>query len=197
MTWLCARCPSAVDGIDRSVGHGAFIGDGGDACRSGYRHLAETYAMPLQDDAFLLDDGQCRLAETKCRDVAGASARELVVAGIEITRETFVAHGERHHLAPVTIKQLYVVVVFEFLGIGEHQTHVAALSLKQRGGNGKLQSVSPVEQGIALTECAESLISIRKNGNGYRCRPLRIWNDDRLDDENAVVLDAKWHLKIV
>jgi hypothetical protein len=48
-----------------------------------------------------------------------------------------------------------------------------------------------VEQGIDLAECAESLISVRESGKGYRCRPLRIWNDDRLDDENAVVLDAK------
>ena len=54
-----------------------------------------------------------------------------------------------------------------------------------------------VEQGIALTECAESLISIRKNGNGYRCRPLRIWNDDRLDDDNSVMLDGNGHFKVM
>ena len=62
---------------------------------------------------------------------------------------------------------------------------------------GELAMRISVEQGIDLTECAESLISVRESGNGYRCRPLRIWNDDRLDDENAVVLDAKWHLKIM
>lgn len=62
---------------------------------------------------------------------------------------------------------------------------------------GELAMRISVEQGIDLTECAESLISVRDCGNGYRCRPLRIWNDDRLDDENAVVLDAKWHLKIM
>ena len=60
---------------------------------------------------------------------------------------------------------------------------------------GELAMRISVEQGIDLTECAESLISVRDCGSGYRCRPLRIWNDDRLDDENAVVLDAKWHLK--
>ena len=62
---------------------------------------------------------------------------------------------------------------------------------------GELAMRISVEQGIDLAECAESLISVRDCGNGYRCRPLRIWNDDRLDDENAVVLDAKWHLKIM
>ena len=62
---------------------------------------------------------------------------------------------------------------------------------------GELAMKISVEHGVDLTECAESLILVRESGNGYRCRPLRIWNDDRLDDENAVVLDAKWHLKIM
>ena len=65
----------------------------------------------------------------------------------------------------------------------------------ETASSGELAMRISVEQGIDLTECAESLISVRDCGNGYRCRPLRIWNDDRLDDENAVVLDAKWHLK--
>ena len=52
-----------------------------------------------------------------------------------------------------------------------------------------------VEQGIDLGECAESLISLRERGEGYFCRPLRIWNDDRLDDENAVTLDENGHFK--
>ena len=54
-----------------------------------------------------------------------------------------------------------------------------------------------IEQGIDLTECAESLISIRKSGEGYICRPLRIWNDDRWDDENAVMVDENGRLNIV
>lgn len=62
---------------------------------------------------------------------------------------------------------------------------------------GELAMRISVEQGIDLTECAESLISVRESGRGYLCRPMRIWNDDRWDDENAVVLDAKWHLKIM
>lgn len=62
---------------------------------------------------------------------------------------------------------------------------------------GELAMRISVEQGIDLTECAESLISVRESGRGYLCRPMKIWNDDRLDDENAVVLDAKWHLKIM
>ena len=52
-----------------------------------------------------------------------------------------------------------------------------------------------VEQGIDLGECAESLISLRERGEGYFCRPLRIWNDDRLNDENAVTLDENGHFK--
>ena len=62
---------------------------------------------------------------------------------------------------------------------------------------GELAMRISVEQGIALTECAESLISIRMNGNGYRCRPLRIWNDDRLDDDNSVMLDANEHFRVI
>jgi hypothetical protein len=56
---------------------------------------------------------------------------------------------------------------------------------------GELAMRISVEQGIDLTECAESLILVRESGRGYLCRPMKIWNDDRLDDENAVVLDAK------
>ncbi len=52
-----------------------------------------------------------------------------------------------------------------------------------------------VEHGVDLTECAESLISVRESGNGYRCRPLRIWNNDRWDDENVVRLDEKGCLR--
>lgn len=62
---------------------------------------------------------------------------------------------------------------------------------------GELAMRISVEQGIDLTVCAESLISVRESGNGYRCRPLRIWNDDRLDDESAVMLDAKGHFKVI
>jgi len=62
---------------------------------------------------------------------------------------------------------------------------------------GELAMRISVEQGIDLTECAESLISVRESGNGYRCRPLKIWNDDRWDDESAVMLDAKGHFKVI
>ena len=62
---------------------------------------------------------------------------------------------------------------------------------------GELAMRISVEQGIDLTECAESLISVRDRGDGYRCRPLRIWNNDRLGDESAVVLDAKGHFKVI
>lgn len=59
---------------------------------------------------------------------------------------------------------------------------------------GELAMRISVEQGIDLAECAESLISVRESGNGYRCRPLKIWNDDRWDDESAVMLDEKGYL---
>ena len=71
---------------------------------------------------------------------------------------------------------------------------------------GELAMRISVEQGIDLTECAESIVSMREQDGGQwrnyiphktLCRPMKIWNDDRLDDENAVVLDAKWHLKIM
>ena len=62
---------------------------------------------------------------------------------------------------------------------------------------GELAMRISVEQGIDLAECAESLISVRESGNGYRCRPLKIWNDDRLGDESAVILDAKGHFKVI
>ena len=56
---------------------------------------------------------------------------------------------------------------------------------------GELAMRISVEQGIGLAECVESLISVRESGNGYCCRPLKIWNDDRLGDESAVMLDEK------
>lgn len=56
---------------------------------------------------------------------------------------------------------------------------------------GELAMRISVEQGFDLAECAESLISVRESGNGYRCRLLKIWNDDRLGDESAVMLDEK------
>lgn len=62
---------------------------------------------------------------------------------------------------------------------------------------GELAMRISVEQGIDLTECAESLISVRESGNGYRCRPLRIWNDDRLGDEGAVMLDANKRFRVI
>ncbi len=62
---------------------------------------------------------------------------------------------------------------------------------------GELAMRISVEQGIDLTECAESLISVRDNGGEYRCRPLRIWNNDRLGDESAVVLDANEHFRVI
>ncbi len=54
-----------------------------------------------------------------------------------------------------------------------------------------------VEQGIDLAECAESLISVRERGEGYICRPLRVWNNDRFGDKSAVKLDAKGHFKVI
>ena len=62
---------------------------------------------------------------------------------------------------------------------------------------GELAMKVSIEHGVDLAECAESLISVRESGNGYRCRPLRIWNDDRWDDESAVKLDAKGHFRVI
>lgn len=61
---------------------------------------------------------------------------------------------------------------------------------------GELVMRISVEQGIDLTECAESLITVRNGGVRY-CRPLRIWNNDRLDDESAVMLDWNEHFKVI
>ena len=62
---------------------------------------------------------------------------------------------------------------------------------------GELAMRISVEQGIDLTECAESLISVRESGRGFLCRPMRIWNDDRWDDESAAMLNEKGHLKLM
>ena len=61
---------------------------------------------------------------------------------------------------------------------------------------GELVMRISVEQGIDLTECAESLITVRNGGVRF-CRPLRIWNNDRLDDESAVMLDWNEHFKVI
>ena len=62
---------------------------------------------------------------------------------------------------------------------------------------GELAMRIGVEQGIDLTECAESLISVRKSGGEYRCRPLRIWDDDRLDEMNYARYDENGCLKVM
>ena len=54
-----------------------------------------------------------------------------------------------------------------------------------------------VEQGIDLAECVESLISVSERGEEYICRPLRVWNNDRLGDEGAVMLDANKHFRVI
>ena len=56
---------------------------------------------------------------------------------------------------------------------------------------GELVMKVSIEHGVDLAECAESLISVHESGRGYLCRPMRIWNDDRWDDENVVRLDEK------
>ena len=64
---------------------------------------------------------------------------------------------------------------------------------------GELAMRISVEQGIDLSKCAESLISVQERDvyEYYHCRPLRIWNNDRFDDESAVMLDAKGHFKAI
>ena len=71
---------------------------------------------------------------------------------------------------------------------------------------GELAMRISVEQGVDLAECAESIVSLREQDGGQwrnyiphktLCRPLRIWNDDRWDDENVVMLDAKGYLKVM
>ena len=58
-----------------------------------------------------------------------------------------------------------------------------------------------VEQGIDLTECAESVVSLRGHKRGYvsamRCRPLKIWNDDTCRDEFVVECDENGRLNII
>ncbi len=61
---------------------------------------------------------------------------------------------------------------------------------------GELAMKVSIEHGVDLAECAESLISLRESGRGYLCRPMRIWYNDRWDDEDAVRLDANVHLKV-
>lgn len=56
---------------------------------------------------------------------------------------------------------------------------------------GELAMKVSIEHGVDLAECAESLILVRESGRGYLCRPMKIWNDDRWDDENVVRLDEK------
>ena len=71
---------------------------------------------------------------------------------------------------------------------------------------GELAMRISVEQGIDLTECAESIVSIREQDGGQwrnyiphktLCRPMKIWNDDRWDEESAAMLDKKGYLKLL
>ncbi len=59
---------------------------------------------------------------------------------------------------------------------------------------GELALRISIEQGIDLTECAESIIGLRKQDYppfGILCCPLRIWNDDRCGDESVIKRDEQ------
>ena len=66
---------------------------------------------------------------------------------------------------------------------------------------GELAMRISVEQGIDLTECAESIVSLRGHKRGYmsemRCRPLKVWNDDTCSDEFVIRCDENGRLNIV
>ena len=66
---------------------------------------------------------------------------------------------------------------------------------------GELAMRISVEQGIDLTECAESIVSLREHKRGYvsemRCRPLKIWNDDTCRDEFVIRCDENGRLNII
>ena len=71
---------------------------------------------------------------------------------------------------------------------------------------GELAMKVSIEHGVDLAECAESIVSMREQDGGHwlnniplktLCRPLRIWNDDRWDEESAAMLDEKGHLKLL
>ena len=71
---------------------------------------------------------------------------------------------------------------------------------------GELAMRISVEQGIDLTECAESIISLRERDYGrwrnympasILCRPLKIWKDDTCSDEFVIRCDENGRLNIV
>ena len=71
---------------------------------------------------------------------------------------------------------------------------------------GELAMRISVEQGIDLTECAESIVSIREHDGGQwrnyiphitLCRPMKIWNDEKWNVENTAMLDKNGHFKVM
>ena len=63
-----------------------------------------------------------------------------------------------------------------------------------------------IEHGADLTECAESIVSLREQGYGQwrnyipasiLCRPLKIWNDDTCSDEFVIRCDENGRLNMV
>ena len=71
---------------------------------------------------------------------------------------------------------------------------------------GELAMRISVEQGTDLTECAESIISLRERDYGrwrnympasILCRPLKIWKDDTCSDEFVIRCDENGRLNIV
>ncbi len=69
---------------------------------------------------------------------------------------------------------------------------------------GELAMRISVEQGIDLTECAESVVSLRRNNvrglvsdRPFHCRPLKIWDDDVCSDEFIIERDENGRLNIV
>ena len=63
-----------------------------------------------------------------------------------------------------------------------------------------------IEHGVDLTECAESIVSLREQDGGQwrnyipqktLCRPMKIWNNDKWDDESVAMLDEKGHLELM
>jgi hypothetical protein len=69
---------------------------------------------------------------------------------------------------------------------------------------GELAMRISVEQGIDLTECAECIVSLRRDNvrgfesdRTFHCRPLKIWDDDTCSDEFVIERDVDGRFNMV
>ena len=161
---------------------------------------------PLQPLAStLIEDDmniETRRALSRLIHAPGSASGKLCVGGRDLTIADFrnkLSLPDMERINGVAKRSRRTIIVVSGLTDAQGKPYETA-------SYGELAMRISVEQGIDLTECAESIVSIREQDGGQwrnyiphkiLCRPMKIWTDDRWDDESAVMLDENGHFKMI